>query len=800
MITEYEVKEVIKKMKNCKTPGSDGFPIEFYKVFWRDIGEYLINSLNLAFSKGQLSITQKQGIITCIPKSDNREYMKNWRPITLLNVDYKILSGVLSHRLRKVLKDIISQEQKGFLAERYIGENTRLVYDVMHYLAEKNKKGMIMLIDFEKAFDSVEWRYIEKVLTTYKFGDEFKKWCKILYTDSRSCVINGGHFSTFFNLERGCRQGDPLSPYIFILAVEPLAMAIKNSDKIKGIKIKEIEHVIGQYADDTFMFLDGSEGSLAETVRLLDKFFECSGLKINVDKTQVAWLGSERFSLDRLCPHVKLKWVTSFKLLGIKFSVNLEEMVELNYQAKLGEIEQILSLYQKRYLSLIGKVTVIKMLAIPKLVHLLSVLPSPPKQYIERLVSVFKRFIWNNKRVKISYDQLCKEVEKGGLKLTHINTLIHALKISWIKRLLQGKGGWQDLFANTITEDCEQIWELDIASLEEFGNNITNTFWKEVFISWKAYREEKKYNKTDCMYYPIWNASFCKVKGILKLKKNLQRNGLNYVKDLMDENGSVLGFVDFKNKFGVDVNFVDFYSLMHSIKHEWKGIKASDINEVSEVEKSVDKLRKTAKVCKYVYSDMLQNVKYVNTSQEKWSKSGISISEDEWESIYKIPTSVTVQSKLQSFQYQILKRCIVTNKFLHLCKIKDNNRCQFCKIHIETIEHLFFDCKIVHSFWIDVSRWLPTELDFRKFVLRKNILLGEIVGKHSALLNHLSMLGKRYIYVSKCLERELNIHGFVRIVTYCYMIEKNVAAMKENVKNFENFENKWKILKPIVEH
>ena len=389
LITEQEIKQAIKGMKNGKTPGSDGFPIEFYKMFWRDIGDYVIRSLNYSYSKGELSLTQKQGIITCIPKSDNREYMKNWRPITLLNVDYKILSSVLSLRLRQVLKDVISQEQKGFLAERYIGENTRLVYDVMHHLAEKNKKGMLMLIDYEKAFDSLEWCYIEKVLEAYKFGIQFRSWFKILYTDAKSCVINGGNFSSFFNLERGCRQGDPLSPYIFILAIEPFAMAIKNSESIKGIQIKNKEYKIGQYADDTFMLLDGSESSLKETIYLLDKFSICSGLNINADKTQVAWLGSERYSLDRLCPHVKLKWVTSFKLLGIRFSVNLDEMLDLNFKVKLCEIEKLLCTYQKRKLSLKGKITVIKTLAIPKLIHLLSVLTSPPKSYIEKLESMF---------------------------------------------------------------------------------------------------------------------------------------------------------------------------------------------------------------------------------------------------------------------------------------------------------------------------------------------------------------------------------------------------------------------------
>ena len=160
-----EVKKVLKAMANNKSPGSDGYPAEFYKFFWSDIGVYVLNSLNEAFQVGELSQTQKQGIISLIPKGDKpREYIKNWRPISLINVDCKLLSGVLAQRIKKVLPKIIGNEQKGFLGQRYIGENIRTVYDLMEYLDNKDKSGMLLLLDFEKAFDSIEWDYLNEVL------------------------------------------------------------------------------------------------------------------------------------------------------------------------------------------------------------------------------------------------------------------------------------------------------------------------------------------------------------------------------------------------------------------------------------------------------------------------------------------------------------------------------------------------------------------------------------------------------------------------------------------------------------
>ena len=123
---------VLKNMKNNKSPGLDGFTVVFYKFFWIDIGRYVLRSLNYGYRTGSLSITQKQGVITCIPKPNkSRMNLKNWRPISLLNVVYKLASAVISNRIKKVLDSIINENQKGFIAGRFLGENIRLIYDAL---------------------------------------------------------------------------------------------------------------------------------------------------------------------------------------------------------------------------------------------------------------------------------------------------------------------------------------------------------------------------------------------------------------------------------------------------------------------------------------------------------------------------------------------------------------------------------------------------------------------------------------------------------------------------------------------
>jgi len=125
-------------------------------MFWKKIGAFVVRSLNEAFNCGNLSITQTQGIITCIPKGDkSRLFIQNWRPITLLNTVYKIASGVIANRFKLFMDKLIHNDQTGFIKGRYIGENTRLIYDILHYTEENEIPGLLLLIDFEKAFDSL---------------------------------------------------------------------------------------------------------------------------------------------------------------------------------------------------------------------------------------------------------------------------------------------------------------------------------------------------------------------------------------------------------------------------------------------------------------------------------------------------------------------------------------------------------------------------------------------------------------------------------------------------------------------
>ena len=196
-----------------------------------------------------MEISQREAVLTLIYKKGDRNEIKNYRPINLTNIDYKILAFTLSHRIKKVIPSIIS----AYVKSRYIGQNIRLIQDIIEHNKINSSSGILMFIDFEKAFDSLEQYFLFKTFKKFNFGNDFIKWIKTLYTNSSVCVKNNGYISDFF------KQGCPISAILFILVTEILSIQIKQDRNRHGIKINTTgtlrEVKCTQYADDTTFYL-----------------------------------------------------------------------------------------------------------------------------------------------------------------------------------------------------------------------------------------------------------------------------------------------------------------------------------------------------------------------------------------------------------------------------------------------------------------------------------------------------------------------------------------------------------------
>ena len=207
-------------MDNDKSPGNDGITKELYIKLWDAVKEPLCASIQQSFIAGELSTSQKQAIIKLIEKKDrDKRFIKNWRPIWLLNVDIKLISKVLASCLKSVISSIVNENQVTYVNNRFLSESGRLIYDALKITNSLDIEGLLMTVDKEKTFDSINHSFLMCVLKKFGFGNEFRKWIQILMKNSESCVIKGGKTTPYFMLERGTRQGDPISTYLFILAL-----------------------------------------------------------------------------------------------------------------------------------------------------------------------------------------------------------------------------------------------------------------------------------------------------------------------------------------------------------------------------------------------------------------------------------------------------------------------------------------------------------------------------------------------------------------------------------------------------
>jgi hypothetical protein len=436
-ITEKECKEALDCLPSGKTPGTDGLTVEFFKVFWKCLSKYYMRSLKSSIKEGKLSIEQRRAIISLIPKGgkDSR-LIKNWRPISVLNVDYKIYAKVIALRLKTVMPDLIHEDQCGYVQDRLIGENLRFVDDLLKCAKLGIVEGFLMLVDFEKAFDSLNWNFLYYTLDNFNFGHNFINMIKLLYNDIYSSVQNNGICTEFFSLHRGIRQGCPASAYLFILCGEMLSTYIRNSTSIKGINVYGTVQKVLQFADDTLL-LAKDANDIKQYLYILEKFGKCSGLKVNKSKTELIDLQAREKPATKLHG---LQWCTGeFKYLGIWFSHDTYIMEYKNYRHKVDTIRNLLKIWKLRDLSLKGKVVILKNLALSQLLYPMSNLYLP-KWVHDEVDDLFYKFLWNDSTPKIKRTSVIRDIKQAGLKMLELDCMVRSIKAKWASKLFLDLG------------------------------------------------------------------------------------------------------------------------------------------------------------------------------------------------------------------------------------------------------------------------------------------------------------------------------------------------------------------------
>ena len=757
----------------------------------------ILRSINHGYRTGSLSITQKQGIITCIPKPNkSRHYLKNWRPISLLNVVYKLASTVIANRLKTILDKVINEDQKGFISGRFIGENIRLIYDILYETKNQDIPGLLLSIDFQQAFDSISWKFVSKTLDYFNFGPSFKSWIKLFQNGTESCILQNGFLSEYFYLQRGCRQGDPISPYIFILCAEVLSNMIRKEKSIKGININNILYNLSQYADDTQIFLDGSEASLRATLEILDKFYKMSGLKINKDKTKALWIGSRINSTEILCREHNLDWEQGpIKILGVTFSPEVFNIWDINSQDTLTKIEKIIKTWSPRKLTLPGRITVIKSLALSKFTHLFISLPNPPDELLKRLDKIFYKFLWNSGPDRISRNNMIRNEREGGLRMIQIRTFIKALKVTWFRRLLINPKNI--IWSSLSNIEFAKLFSLGDGYALHITQELRNPFWVDILHSWKEFINcQKAESLSDILYSPVWFNS--ELQGGQNLfYKNWYDKGIRSILDIINVQGEFYNFADFKNAYGIRGTFLNFQAIINRIPNDWKNI----INNNKEICREfkynivqanpINILLRDKKGSRRIYDIFFKNIRH--DVQIRWSRDLGIIQREDWININSTIKEFS-EVKLKDFQFKINNKILVTKSFLHRINLIDNNTCSLCTEYPETIKHLFFECEKVKQFWNLFKEWLNDVTNIEVDINNEKMLILSWHKKNS-LLNYLLVVAKYYIYKSKFVQGSISILGFKAILKKKFEEEKYIAKINDK---YTKFLGKWSSLYTVL--
>ena len=618
-----------------------------------------------------------------------------------------------------------------------------------------------------------------KTLQYFGFGPSILSWIKCFYSNIESCILNNGWTTNFFEIQRGVRQGCPLSPYLFVLSVEVLAKAIRKDRNIKGILVNQRELKISQYADDATLILDGSKDSLSASLNILDKFSEISGLRLNNKKTEALWIGVNSGSDNIYFPERNFKWQKrKVKALGVWLSIDPEITDTLNYQEKLEKVWNILSCWKYRRLTLIGKIKVIKSLVASQLVYVLAPLHTN-ENFIKEVNKLFYLFLWNGKGDKIKRSTMINDYSQGGLKMIDIQAFNKSLKTTWIKKYLdnENQGKWKLFFDLELETLGGNI--LFTGNLNKKDTNMTirvsDRFIKEILAIWSEVNfEDCIISENQFLEQSIWHNSLIRIGVGPIFYKEWYLKGITKVKHLKDEDNNFYTLSDFQNKYSLNVRPLAYYGVVSALKHLWKTCNPNNkTNLTSENECFSGKFLKSQEASRLVYNKIVTMQSSAPLkSQQKWLEdcNGINNENFQWNAAYRLASKCTKSTKLIEFQFKLLHRRIPTNEFLVKIGIKDTPQCSFCKEEPEKLIHLFWLCPKTDSFWQSVITWL----NHRK-IIPDNYSIADIVAlglrpdssKYHCQVNFCFLLARHYIWLCKAKENLPRLKGFIQYQNQC---------------------------------
>ena len=718
-----EITDAVMSLKNNKSPGYDGLTSEFYQTFWPKINNLFMEMLEETYTIGELPDSMKKSILALIFKKGDNYLLKNYRPISLSNYDYKILAFALAKRIQSVIKKLINNDQSAYIKNRFIGCNVRIICDIIEDADINDLPGLILCLDFEKAFDSLDWNFMLKVFKKMNFGEKFIRWIQILYTKPCLIVKNNGWLSRKVDMHRGIRQGCPISALLFILATEVLSCNISNNKEIKGYKIGECEIKMVQHADDCTLALR-DESSVKEVINTVNCFTNVTGLKLNMSKSEGIWIGSSKNN-NNYFEEIHFN-KDPIRCLGIYIGTDKIKCEKLNWENKLEDFDKLLNNWKKRKLTLFGKVQIINALAISKLIYIFSCLPVNDK-IIKQVQKKIYDFIWN-KRDRIKRNTVIGKKEHGGLNIVDVESKVNSLKAAWVPRMTNTDSSWKLIaksYANKLGFTIKELLNSNTYDIEE---KILPEFYRNILMSFnkcKKIKSNDKLSEYDALTETVWlNRRYTFNKKPIYFP-NWVKSGFIMLKDFLDNNGKIHSGKYCMEKLKQKSNWISEYFILKKAIHIVLKDKKYNITGININDKMIFYFQEiyteiNSKNSKFFYEILVQNKFICSNMEHIWSKK-INIADNTtiWKKIYKNKVINEKYKKFSDFNYKLIHNILPSGMLVNKWNKNVTSECAFCKER-ENINHILFECSRIKLIWEKIGILLKMK------ILWKHIVVGYI--------------------------------------------------------------------------
>ncbi|KAK2570047.1 LINE-1 retrotransposable element ORF2 protein [Acropora cervicornis] len=629
--------------------------------------------------------------------------------------------------------------------------------------------GVLLALDFRKAFDTLEWTLTQYALQKFNFGEGIRRWVEIFYNDVESTILNNGFATNWIKPTRGVRQGCPLSPFLFVLSAELMANKIRQSHLIKGVSLFGNEIKLSQFADDTNLVCSDLL-SVEKALQILDDFGDIPGLRLNKENTQAMWLGP--WANKKVKP-LGLKWVKGpARFLGIYLSYDKNGNNVHNFGRKMLKLRLKLDIWRTRDLTLFGRVLIMKSLGISQLVYSISNVEVPG--YIaSTLKSKLFGFLWKNKKDKIKRVGLYQNYERGGLRMTDVDSMIKALRLAWIPRLLRGgHQNWKSVPYHFFDKYGGLRFILNCNYDVKYFEKLPN-FYKEIlkyFSDLKALYNSDLTSNRDII---LFNNKEILIGRKPFFNKEWFAKGIRTINDILDNDCKFLSFESFQNKFGLTrTNFLQFYQVIHAIpKNLVSKVLATKLcSNSSELESNSTlfdlepevKLNLTTMKSREFYS-LFVNKSYAEeqTGVKRWSKI-VAMDKKSWQSAFASVRTTSKDMKLREFHFKFLHRMTVTKKELFRSGLKADCECLYCG-EPDSIDHTFIQCQFSQRFIKKIVQWFNQTNKTNFNLGQRETLFGVLNNQDNTrkLFNYTMLFMRYFIYKCKLKEDALRLPDFI---------------------------------------